>query len=71
MTQSFFQANETLRRHEKIRLGPHADCNALVQIADVLGREADARELRARAQKYGAALRNLWDDPGSARESWT
>jgi putative isomerase len=39
-----------------------ADCNALVQIAGILGREADARELRARAQKYAAALRGLWDE---------
>src|SRR5260221_12098316 len=39
-----------------------ADCNALVQIAGILGREADARELRARAQKYATALRGLWDE---------
>jgi putative isomerase len=40
-----------------------ADCNALVEMAEALGREADARELRARAEKYAAALRGLWDEP--------
>jgi hypothetical protein len=39
-----------------------ADCNALFEIAGILGREADARELRARADQYAAALRGLWDE---------
>lgn len=38
-----------------------ADCDALAQIADVLGRTADASELRKRAAKYRASLETLWD----------
>jgi putative isomerase len=39
-----------------------ADCGALSEIADLLGRTADAAEIRARGEKYGAALRGLWDE---------
>jgi putative isomerase len=39
-----------------------ADCHALSEIADTLGRPADAAEIRARGEKYGAALRGLWDE---------
>jgi hypothetical protein len=39
-----------------------ADCNALAEIATVLGRPADAAELRLRGEKYAAALRGLWDE---------
>jgi hypothetical protein len=39
-----------------------ADCNALVEIAGILGREADVPELRRRADRYAEALRGLWDD---------
>lgn len=38
-----------------------ADCNALADMADVLGRSKEARELRASAQKYTASLNTLWD----------
>jgi neutral trehalase len=39
-----------------------ADCNALAEIATILGRTADAAELRARGGKYAAALGGLWDE---------
>lgn len=38
-----------------------ADCNALAQIADVLGRKNEAEELRERSKKYTASLSTLWD----------
>jgi putative isomerase len=38
-----------------------ADCRALADIAEMLGRTADASELRARGETYAAALRGLWD----------
>ena len=39
-----------------------ADCNALAEIATVLGRTADSAELRGRAETYAAGLRGLWDE---------
>ena len=39
-----------------------ADCDALAEIATVLGRTADSAELRGRADAYAAALRGLWDE---------
>jgi hypothetical protein len=39
-----------------------ADCRALAEIADLVGRPADAAELRARGEKHAAALRGLWDE---------
>jgi hypothetical protein len=39
-----------------------ADCNALAEIATVLGHATDAAELHARSEKYAVALRALWDD---------
>ena len=38
-----------------------ADCNAMAEIADVLGKTEDARELRERAHKYQTSLASLWD----------
>jgi len=38
-----------------------ADCNALAEIADALGRSAEAKELRDRAERYRAKLQTLWD----------
>jgi len=38
-----------------------ADCRALAEIADVLGRP-EATELRDRAGRYGATLQTLWDE---------
>ena len=38
-----------------------ADCNALADIADVLGRSKEASELRERAKTYTASLATLWD----------
>ena len=39
-----------------------ADCRALAEIAGVLGKDADQRELLARGDKYAAALGTLWDE---------
>ncbi len=39
-----------------------ADCRALAEIAGILGKPADQRELLAHADKYAAALGTLWDD---------
>jgi len=38
-----------------------ADCDALAQIADVLGKTSEAAELRNRAGKYRAKLATMWD----------
>jgi hypothetical protein len=39
-----------------------ADCNALAEIAEQLGRRAEATELQARAKRYGDHLGQLWDE---------
>lgn len=39
-----------------------ADCDALAEIADVLGKTAEAKELRERAERYRAKLKTLWDE---------
>jgi putative isomerase len=39
-----------------------ADCRAMEEMAQVLGRKADAKELRERAEKYGKSLAGLWDE---------
>ena len=38
------------------------DCEALADIADVLGKSAEAAELRARAVTFREALKTLWDE---------
>jgi neutral trehalase len=40
-----------------------ADCDALAQIADELGRSAEAKELRTRSDRYRASLATLWSEP--------
>ncbi|HLJ86171.1 MAG TPA: trehalase family glycosidase [Candidatus Angelobacter sp.] len=43
-----------------------ADCSALAEIADLIGRKAEAAELRSRAQEIGAAMQSLlWADTKS------
>ena len=39
-----------------------ADCRALEEMAAILGREEERRELRGRGDKYAAALATLWDE---------
>jgi putative isomerase len=39
-----------------------ADCRALAEIAGVLGKAGDQRELLARGDRYAAALGTLWDE---------
>ena len=39
-----------------------ADCDALAEIARALGKDAEARELGSRGEKYRSALRTLWDE---------
>lgn len=38
-----------------------ADCDALAEIAGVLGRQAEAKELRERAERYRKKLQTMWD----------
>lgn len=38
-----------------------ADCRALAEIADVLGRRVEAAELRVRAEQFSKAMESLWD----------
>ncbi len=39
-----------------------ADCDALAEIATVLGRDAEASELSARADRFRSAMQRLWDE---------
>jgi hypothetical protein len=39
-----------------------ADCDALAEIADAIGKAAEAKELRERAARYRAKLATLWDE---------
>ena len=39
-----------------------ADCKALAAMAKVLGRDADAGEFLARAEKYSARIATMWDE---------
>ncbi len=39
-----------------------ADCDALAEIADALGKQADAKELRERGASYRAKLATMWDE---------
>lgn len=39
-----------------------ADCDALADLADVLGRQPEAAELRRRSAAFSAKLATLWDD---------
>ncbi|HEY5211416.1 MAG TPA: trehalase family glycosidase [Acidobacteriaceae bacterium] len=39
-----------------------ADCDALAEIADTLGKAPEAKELRTRAGSYRAKLATMWDD---------
>ncbi|UCE06921.1 MAG: hypothetical protein JSW07_02460, partial [bacterium] len=38
------------------------DCEALREMAEILGRENEAQELQAQAEKYRTKLQNLWDE---------
>ena len=39
-----------------------ADCDALAEIANTLGKQREAQELRQRAEQYRAKLATLWDE---------
>ncbi|MGK7396225.1 MAG: MGH1-like glycoside hydrolase domain-containing protein [Candidatus Cyclobacteriaceae bacterium M3_2C_046] len=39
-----------------------ADCKNLAEIARILGKEADAKALEGRGEKYGQKLQELWDE---------
>lgn len=39
-----------------------ADCNALAEIADSLGKAAEAKELRDRSVRYSAKLKTMWSE---------
>lgn len=38
------------------------DCQNLYEIAEILGKKDDAKELKARAEQYAKVLRSLWSD---------
>lgn len=38
------------------------DCQNLTEIAEILGRKDDARELRTRSEHYGKILKSLWSE---------
>ncbi|HEX3008393.1 MAG TPA: trehalase family glycosidase [Bacteroidales bacterium] len=38
------------------------DCQNLAEIADLLGKKDDAKELKGRAESYGKALKTLWSE---------
>jgi len=38
-----------------------ADCDALAQIADAIGKAGEAKELRERGDRYRAKLKTMWD----------
>jgi putative isomerase len=40
-----------------------ADCDALAEIADALGKAFEAKELRDRATRYRTKLATMWDEP--------
>lgn len=40
-----------------------ADCRALADIADVIGRKVDAAELRLRAERFSREIEALWSPP--------
>jgi hypothetical protein len=40
-----------------------ADCDALAKMADLLGKSAEAKELRGRSARYRAKLETMWDEP--------
>lgn len=40
-----------------------ADCRALAELAQAMGREPERAELLGRAQRYGRALQTLWHEP--------
>ena len=42
-----------------------ADCDALVEIAEVLGKTAEANELRERAARFRTQLATMWDENSS------
>jgi hypothetical protein len=39
-----------------------ADCDALARMAEVLGKTAEAKELKERGDKYRAKLKTMWDE---------
>ena len=39
-----------------------ADCRALAEMASILGREAEEKELLQRSEQFSAALETLWDE---------
>ena len=39
-----------------------ADCDALAEMADALGKQSEAKELKDRAERYRVQLQTLWDE---------
>ena len=48
------------------------DCNYLSEMATILGKDADYKELKERSAQYGKKLMELWDDKGGIfRDKYT
>jgi hypothetical protein len=59
----FNPATHRLRQADVGLMGLYvADCAALAEMADVLGKTAEAQELRARSEHYRNNLQTLWDE---------
>ncbi len=65
--------NHTLELADTGLMGLYvADCNYLSEIAAILGKDADASELKKRSAQYGKKLMELWDDKtGIFRDKYT
>ena len=61
---SFYNAQTHLVEYADVGLMSMyiADCDALAEIADVLEKTADAKELRERGARYRAKLATMWDE---------
>lgn len=69
----FNTKNHTLELADAGLMGLYvADCNYLSEIALILGKEEDAKELKGRSVQYGKKLMELWDEKsGIFRDKYT
>jgi len=69
----FNAKNHTLELADAGLMGLYvADCNYLSEIATILGKADNAKELKERSLKYGEKLKELWDDEsGIFRDKYT
>ena len=69
----FNAENHTLELADAGLMGLYvADCNYLSEIATILGKADEAKELKERSAKYGEKLKELWDnESGIFRDKYT